>query len=337
MLAILAAVAAVGFVLADGTVAEKGRPAAKVTAAKVTPGPDPRAWPPELVCPSERSFKADQIDALGYAPQVIFFGGSRSMRFEPAYMKRQTGLKGFNLSMTNGRPEDAWVFAHYLHSRSPGTKLRWIWGIQNSTMSERALDPGLVQDERLNRFLPRALLAQAAELLPQTPDKVPKASPDQWRTYSRDGVVLWNNYDKWEKQGRTLERSLRIYIKRALEKQQGEPGSGFEKPSRSRDYFERTLGYLNRLGVKPILMSMPVHPKVLKALMPGGWQESHDAFLHYIDTLRGRYEFEFIDLSRISSFGGDPDEFYDGVHIKAANARKVIDTLVTTYPEQFAR
>lgn len=297
----------------------------------------PRVWPADLIWPSERSFKADQLDHLSHAPQVVFFGGSRSMRFEPSYVKETTGLRAFNLAMVVGRPEDAWVFAHYIHERWPKTKLRWIWGIQNSTLGERPLEAGLIQDPRLNRYLPDALLKEQGALLPQTPDKVPKLSRADGMRYARDGVVVWNKYDGEEAKGRTLARSLKIYIKRALQKQQGEPGGAFEAPSRGREYFERTIGYLNEIGVEPIFISMPIHPRVLKALLPGGWQAGHDRFLAYIDSLHGSYDFEFIDLSHIGSFGGDPDEFYDGVHIKFANARKVIDKLVQTYPEQFAK
>ena len=87
----------------------------------------------------------------------------------------------------------------------------------------------------------------------------------------------------------------------------------------------------------PILIAMPVHPQVLKALRAKGWDERHDRFLEYVDSLHARYDFEFIDLSEIRSFGGDPDGFYDGVHIKFVNARRVIDKLVRSYPEQFAK
>jgi len=45
---------------------------------------------------------------------------------------------------------------------------------------------------------------------------------------------------------------------------------------------------------------------------------------------------QFVDLSEISTFGGDPDEFYDGVHIKAANARRVIVKLIRTFPGTFS-
>ncbi len=323
------------------TIAAQATPAgAAQSAASATPSParpDPRVWPEELICPSERSFKADQIEQLGYAPKVVFFGGSRSTRFEPSYLKQQTGLKGFNLAMTNGKPEDAWVFAHFLHERAPDTRLRWVWGVQASTLQNLDLEAGLIQDPRLNRYLPAGLLRAQGELLPQTAEEVPETGRVERRKYSRDGVILWNSYDQAETRGRTLARSLEIYIKRALKKQQPAGVAKGDKVSRSRRYFEATLGYLNEIGAEPVIVAMPVHPLVLEALQPGGRQERHERFLAYLDSLHDQYEFEFIDLSEIESFDGDPDDFYDGVHIKAANARRVIDALVHAFPETFAQ
>lgn len=293
-------------------------------------------WPAGLIVPSERTFKADQIERLPYAPEVVFFGGSRSMRFEPAFMKKKTGLQGFNLAMTNGKPEDAWAFAHFLHDRSPRTRLRWVWGVQVSTFYDRDLEAGLVQDPRLNRYLPLDLLEQQGALLPRSPDEVPKTGRVELRKYSPDGVVLFNSYDRAEARGRALERSLEVYIKRALEKQKATPVGAADKKSRSRDYFEATLGYLDSIDARPVILAMPVHPKVLKALRAAGWQDRHDRFLAYIESLRDRYDFEFVDLSEITAFGGDPGEFYDGVHIKAANARRVIAKLVRAFPAGFS-
>lgn len=303
----------------------------------ITPAGDAApVWPAELLVPSERSFKADQIERLPYAPEVIFFGGSRSMRFEPSFMEKKTGLKGFNLAMTNGKPEDAWAFAHFLHERSPRSVLRWVWGVQISTFYQRDLEGGLVQDPRLNRYLPLDLLEAQGELLPKTADEVPEKGRVELRRYSRDGVVLFNSYDRAEAQGRTLERSLEVYIKRALAKQKEAPASSGEKKSRSRDYFEATLAYLNSIGGKPVILAMPVHPQVLEAMRAEGWQDRHERFLAYIESLHDNYDFEFVDLSEIETFGGDPDEFYDGVHIKAANARRVIVELVRSFPKTFS-
>ena len=95
------------------------------------------SWPADLLYPSERTLKADQIEALGYDPQVIFFGGSRSVRFDPAYLKKKTGLPGYNLAMTNGKAEDAFVFAHFLHNRAPTSAPLWIWGVQKSLLLQQ--------------------------------------------------------------------------------------------------------------------------------------------------------------------------------------------------------
>ena len=48
-----------------------------------------------------------------------------------------------------------------------------------------------------------------------------------------------------------------------------------------------------------------------------------------------RYDFALLDYSRIESFGGDPSDFYDGVHVKAENARRIIDTAFRDAPAAF--
>lgn len=162
---------------------QKGAPSAT---SPGTIGPGVQVWPKDLVCPSERSLKVGQIEPLGYAPEVAFFDCSRSTRFEPSYLRKKTGLRGFNLAMTNGKPEDAWPIAHLLHDMSLGTKLRWIWGIQSSTIHTRPLEAGLVQDPRLNKCLPDDLLRAQGRLLRQTREEVPTASLVRDRRYAWD-------------------------------------------------------------------------------------------------------------------------------------------------------
>ena len=327
-LAVAAVVAVVAVIALAG---DDGPANASPQSSKPTPTAgkgDVRDWPQDLIYPSERSFKADQIEALGYDPQVIFFGGSRSVRFDPAYLEKKTGLQGFNLAMTNGLPVDAWAFAHYLHRRAPGTKPLWIWGIQTSTLYPRPLEPGLIQDPRLNKYLPTSFLWKEAAALPTDPADVPSVGRTANRRYSKEGMVVYNPYDAARARGLTLDRALRVYTKRALEK-------FAEQKTPDPVYFEKTLGLLNRYGITPILMSMPIHPQVLAVLRERGWQARQDAFVAYIDGLRAKYDFRFIDLSDISSFGGDPNHFYDGVHMDAENARKVTDKLVETFPDLF--
>ena len=42
-----------------------------------------------------------------------------------------------------------------------------------------------------------------------------------------------------------------------------------------------------------------------------------------------------LDYSRIASFGGDPDAFYDGVHVKAENADRIARAAVRAVSQAF--
>src|ERR1035437_9865507 len=58
---------------------------------------------------SDRMQKTDLIQGLKTPPDVIILGGSRALRFAPAYLQQRTGLTGFNAAVTGARPEDAWA------------------------------------------------------------------------------------------------------------------------------------------------------------------------------------------------------------------------------------
>ena len=73
-----------------------------------------------LYVPTDRAVKLRLIKRLPQAPQLLILGGSRASRFEPSYFEQLTGLRGFNLALQNGRPEDAWAFVNFVHQRFPG-------------------------------------------------------------------------------------------------------------------------------------------------------------------------------------------------------------------------
>ena len=309
------------------------------------------ATDPDLVIPTDRIYKADLIDKLAKPPQLIFFGGSRSMRFDPAYAQKLTGLRGFNLALTNGKPEDAWAFANWLLQRSPTTRLRWVWGMQESTFGNRDLDSGLLQDARLSQFFPESLLDEQGKDLPKAKSQVPRHTILDERRYAPDGLMLWNVYDERRQNGRTTALSVRLYIKFMKEKLAAEQAAGAaareaagagdsaspsaqptpRPPSRARMYFEKTIKLLNDHGTTPLIMLMPAHPKALRALP--NWQKGREHTLAYLASLQKKYDLAVLDLTDISSFGGDPDEFYDGVHITKVNGDLAIKKMVEAAPQ----
>ena len=107
---------------------------------------------------SDRTYKADLLGRLGYAPRLIFVGGSRSLRLSPAYAYRRTGLRGFNAAVVEAMNEDVWAMLHLMVKRDPEVKRYVVWGILPGTIFlTRRFDSALVSDPRLRCWFPLSL------------------------------------------------------------------------------------------------------------------------------------------------------------------------------------
>jgi hypothetical protein len=281
---------------------------------------------------TDRAVKLDLLTRLPKPPQLLIFGGSRATRFEPSRFQRLTGLRGFNLAFQNGRPEDAWAFVNFIHTRYPHLRLHVVWFIHVEAFREQGLSLGLVQDRRLSRWLPPALVAAQRAKLPTTAAEMPKGRDLALTRYGPDGAVLYNRYDLDVAHGRPLSRSLDNSIATVLKRYATTTVALFP---RSELYFQKTLGLLNKMGSTPAVVFMPLHPRLLAAVRAVGWDKRHREVIAYLEGLQKDYRFCLLDLSKLSSFGGDPKAFYDGYHVKQANARKLVDTVVARCPEAF--
>ncbi len=290
------------------------------------------AKPAPPVVPSDRTIKANMVEALARPPQVIIFGGSRALRFEPSYIEKQTGLTGFNAAFSNGRAEDAWAWTNYLHHQFPHTRLRFFWPLQVEAFREQGLAFGLIQDKRFSRYFPADFLAEQSRRLPQTASQLPANHDLATDTYGPDGALLHNRYDIRLEKGGKLSTALDWSIRTMAERYAKFP---VIVDPRARTYFEKTLGLMNKLRATPVLVLMPIQPMVLRAIEPLGWSERHRVVVVYLRSLQKRYRFVFFDFSDLRSVGGDPKQYYDGVHMWVQNTRKVIDAVLARDPLAF--
>jgi hypothetical protein len=72
----------------------------------------------------------------------------------------------------------------------------------------------------------------------------------------------------------------------------------------------------------------PYQPRLLTALKRVGWNARHRQVLAYLHLLQGRYQFVVLDLSTVASFGGNPDGFYDGVHMLVPNMQRLLTAVL---------
>jgi hypothetical protein len=281
---------------------------------------------------TDRAVKAKMLRQLDEPPQLLVFGGSRATRFEPSYLRELTGLRGFNLAFQNGRPEDAWAFLHLVGELHPEATPRVVWFVHVEAFREQGLSAGLVQDPALARWFPAELVAEGRAKLPKTQAEAPKARDLALTRYGPDGVVLRNRYDLAVKRGRTLKRAVDWSIDEALERYRTTTPALFP---RSQLYFEKSVRLLNDLGTEPVIVFMPIHPRLLAAVRPAGWAERRSEVMAYLRGLRRRLDFTVLDFTELSSFKGDRNGFYDGFHIRKANARRLLDAVVARAPGAF--
>jgi hypothetical protein len=307
LVACVSAVAAVVFAAAGAT-------AAPARAA----GPP---YPANLTVKSELRLKADLIQRnLAKSPQLVFFGGSRSQRFDPAYARRVTGLRAVNIAVSCAKPEIAWGMLNWFYDRWPDAKVRWVWGMQPGMLRDQDLDPALLQDPRFYPYFPDILLERQRALLPQTVDKMPHSYGFLRNRYSPLGMCLWNVYDQRFAHGLTLSESLDEYIARMLH----DPAKESDDDTRARDYFEKTIGLLNEHGTTPIIVLMPTHPRVLRVMRQHHMGGERQQLREYLAVYGQTAKIKVLDFTSIASFNGRAGWFYDGVHITRANADRVI-------------
>ena len=258
----------------------------------------------------------------------MIFGGSRAQRFEPSFAEKLTGLPTFNFAVQNSRPEDVYAMSRLLFWRAPSVKLHCFWALQATTLSDSPLHPGLLAEPRLSQFLPGYLVTAQQKLSTPTEGR----EIGDYDEYSARGLLLRNGYDERLDRGASLESVLAGYLSKMVPKAAA-PTSYAQ--TRAKTYFERTLQLFNLHDVEPVLVVMPYHPTALAAFRAAGWDAKEEAFKAYLESLRGRYRFHLLDYTDLASFHGDAGAFYDGAHVKASNARRILAQAVKDAPEAF--
>lgn len=301
------------------------------TSAAVASAAQYPPYPPALTLKSELRLKANLIrDHLKGAPQLVFFGGSRSQRFDPSFARMRTGLSAVNISLSNARPESAWGYLNWFYHRWPKAKIRWVWGMQSGMLRDRDLDAALLQDPRFYRYFPDDVLAQQRAHLPDSVAEMPKYYGFLSNLYSNRGLLLRNSYDRRRDAGYTLKQSLDAYIARMLRQQ----ARATEMPdTQAWSYLEKTVALLNKHGTTPVMVLMPIHPRVLRVMREHDMGGERQRLREYLAELSKTMDIKVLDFTNISSFHGESAWFYDGVHITRRNANRVINAIKAKAPD----
>ena len=290
---------------------------------------------------SDRTIKADAIEALKQGPQLVVLGSSRSMRYEPKYFAEKTGLRTFNAGVNGiGGTTDAWAMTNFILDTWPDADPAYFWLLDVESFVPFKVQGRTANEPRLAQYVGeagarrsvRSVLRAVEEnrttmfswvtawdsvrVLLNRDKAVVKAS--KYRdTFLPDGMLkqrLWSEKEWSRRFPKSLKRYGDLY-RNAYKKLDPE----------AQRYFERTLKLMNDQGATPLIVLTPINPKLLKVVGPLGWPERHQQVVDYVASLEGKYHFVFVDITDMTTFGADPKQFYDGVHMTTINTRRAID------------
>jgi hypothetical protein len=281
---------------------------------------------------SDRGIKSELIVDLKRAPQLLVIGGSRALRFDPAYIRRLTGLTAFNAAVQHATPQDEWCFVSLLHSRFPTARFQLLWVIDCDEFDQFSPGAALLEDPSLSRFLPPALVDGASDSLGPAAQAALAFGAQHPSVIEPDGFTVADAISADARRG-TLRERVTAYIKGTLHLYTHTPAR--IRPQAAH-YFTKTLALMNQLGVAPTVVLAPLQPWYLAAVYGRGWEARHRLVLAYLHHLQSIYRFNVLDFSRVSSIGGTSDGFYDAVHLRPETARLVVDAVRRLLPRAFS-
>lgn len=293
---------------------------------------------------SDRTVKADALEALNRPPDLVVLGSSRSMRYEPTYLQRKTGLSTFNAGVNGiGGPVDMWAMTQFIHEVWPEGRPAYLWLLDVEGFVPVTIGARTANEPRLAKYvgvasagrdpvrLTRAIVENRATMfsLATTKDSVrlvlfrdeAAARESKFRkTIRADGALRerpWTERE-WKKRfPESVERYSTLH--RTVYK---------ELDPEAKEYFERTLRFMNDQGSTPIIALTPINPRLLKVIGPLGWTDRHEEVVRYLRSLESKYSFVFVDITDPTVFGADPTQWYDGVHMTSVNTRRAIDYIL---------
>lgn len=275
---------------------------------------------------SDRVIKACLLVRRSPQPQLLVYGSSRAAKLEPSFLGSQAGTTAFNASVSSATPEDVWAFAHLAHDQSGGASVRALWLLDVESFRPRPFDAALLGTPSLARYFSQS----GGTVLPADPAAPLRVSATcsfetNARTrYAPDGYRALDFHDAAATRGTTTADGVRKSIADYLRLYRRFP----RLSPAAKAWTERTIAAFNTWGDRPVIVLTPAHPAFLRALGPAGWDRRHADLVTFLEGLRTHLDFVLIDASRISVFGGRATGFYDGIHQRVANQRRLIRSIV---------
>jgi len=268
-------------------------------------------------------------------PEALILGNSAAFKYAPATVERLTGLRAFNGAVRGGEPHYFLAFTRMalerhaprlilasVHANSFVHAPHFIDGLQNSPLGGYV---GLhrANGDRWNRFRKEAR-KKALRALGWVLRHF--SSRGRWRPpirFDRDGLAHLRYEDRVFSPSREPDRIP--HVARYLQH--------FQEPrpldAAQCQAFETWLALCQTHRIRTIVMLAPWHPFLLELLYERTrFPETHEQIVEYMAKLQSTHDFTFFDFTRLETFGGDVDDYFDSRHFSHLAADRILEQIL---------
>jgi hypothetical protein len=274
-------------------------------------------------------------DAVG----GLVLGSSRVLTLSPAELETRTGVGFYNAGVYYGRTEDFLALTRRFQTTHKRAPEELVIGLDIDAFADQIdPDPELIRTTELRREVPecisladrwqpaRELLSwhQTASALKLLYTTARDHQPALEEHFVADGTIVYEGRNRRIQRGDydwaeayAYDRGVYVDLYRQYRRL---------SPMRQNAWRElMSLCEANHVHLTVFLT--PIHPGLLTELQAGrSFSTRRGEVTRFVkDTLPSSGE--FTDLTDIASFAGDPAQFYDAVHLRAANASRVVNAL----------
>jgi len=296
-------------------------------------------WFPQIV-PVPVTEKLPRFTAYQQKTPVtgLILGSSRSMVLPPDVLDSITGLRFFNAGILGGLPDDYLAIFRLLVERGARPQALFI-GLDDVSLNDfQSASDETISNYDMARQINLASNGRLGFLLHEidlyheslSPDVVMdmvrsvrlRFSPvEPVNSYLPDGAMLYPKADRQIRAG-TFDR------KAEFQRTASYVGTlrKIKKFSPQRvNYLETLLKEARSRNIKVWMFVTPYHPELLSAIRRDSlaWEHHCEAVAYY-RSLETRFGVRLMDYTEESSFGGTPEDWYDGVHYNRNNAIRLI-------------
>lgn len=297
--------------------------------------------------------KLELFDNFQPPPNALILGSSRVMSCDPELVEDVTGLRCFNFWLPGSASETFYAVMKMVEEESDEPIDLVIVGVGVETVHPALpIQPEARYVPRISKWFVHHSHGQATMLdrigLLFTMDQTVRSigvihsqiqGADEERTteagqptleYRNDGFSLQARAEEQIAEGTfDLDAKLTRRLRRRRYTEQGVVVSGWTGLSEVRmKYWEDFLETCREKNIEVLVFMTPAHPRFWELLEEFGAGEVYDEVSGYFERTVTVAGGTFRDYTHLESFEGDPDNFYDEMHMRRENCDLLLTDLL---------